>query len=99
MVGSANVAVTLWAAVMATTQVPVPLHDAPLQPVKAPVVAVAVRVTLVPGVKAALQLVPQSMPPGAEVTVHWEAGGHGVHAGTITAARAWLERMVEQVRR
>ena len=43
-----NVAVTLRAAVMDTAHVPVPVH-APLQPVKVePVVAAAVRVTLVP---------------------------------------------------
>jgi hypothetical protein len=46
-----NVAVTLWAAVMFTTHVPVPLHDAPLQPEKVePEDAVAVKVTLAPEV-------------------------------------------------
>jgi len=50
-------------------QVPVPVQ-APLQPVKVePVEAAAVRVTLVPLVKLALQVEPQLTPVGLEVTV------------------------------
>ena len=54
---------------MVATQLPVPLH-APLQPVKVdPVAAVAVSVTLVPAVTVVLQVLPQVMPLGLEVTV------------------------------
>jgi hypothetical protein len=64
-----NVAVTLRAAVMLTVQVPVPVH-APLQPVKVePVVAAAVRVTDAPELNAALQVLPQVIPAGFDVTV------------------------------
>jgi predicted esterase len=30
---------------------------------------------------------------GADVSVHWEATGHGLAAGDLTAARSWLERV------
>jgi len=41
-----KVAVTDWAALIVTTQLPVPLHPAPLQPVNAdPTAGVAVNVT------------------------------------------------------
>jgi hypothetical protein len=64
-----NVAVTERAWVIVTVQVPVPVQ-APLQPVKVePVDAVAVRVTLVPLVKVALQVAPQLTPVGLELTV------------------------------
>lgn len=64
-----NVAVTERAAVMATTQAPVPVH-APDQPAKlAPLAATAVRVTEVPDAKFALQLNPQLIPVGDDVTV------------------------------
>jgi hypothetical protein len=64
-----NVAVTLRAWVMLTTQVPVPLH-APLQPVKVePVLAAAVKVTEVPLAKFSVQSLPQVTPVGEEVTV------------------------------
>jgi hypothetical protein len=64
-----NIAVTERAWVIVTVQVPVPVQ-APLQPVKVePVDAVAVRVTLVPLVKVALQVAPQLTPVGLEVTV------------------------------
>ena len=60
---------TLRAALMVTLQVPVPVQ-APLQPVKVePAVAAAVRVTLVPLVKLVLQVLPQVIPLGDEVTV------------------------------
>jgi hypothetical protein len=46
-----NVAVTLRAALIVTTQLPVPGHDAPLQPAKLlPVFGVAESVTSVPAV-------------------------------------------------
>jgi hypothetical protein len=62
--------VTIVAALIVTAQVPVPEHPPPDQPMKvAPVPATAVRVTTVPGLKEALQVVPQSMPDGEEVTV------------------------------
>jgi len=64
-----NVAVTLFAALIVTEQVPVPVH-APLQPEKVwPLAGVAVSVTLVPEVKLAEQVAPQLMPAGKLVTV------------------------------
>jgi predicted esterase/catechol 2,3-dioxygenase-like lactoylglutathione lyase family enzyme len=30
---------------------------------------------------------------GADVTVHWEPGGHGISPGEIEAARAWIARV------
>ena len=64
-----NVAVTDCAALIVTVQVPVPLH-APPQPAKLePEVAEAVSVTLVPCVKLAVQVVPQLIPAGLELTV------------------------------
>ena len=65
--GPSNVAVTV--AAVFTTQLPVPVQPPPLQPVKVdPPSAVAVRVTVVLLKKLALQIVPQSMPVGAEAT-------------------------------
>ncbi len=64
-----KVAVTARAAVMARLQVPVPVQ-APLQPPKVePLAAAAVRVTVVPLSKLALQVEPQLTPVGEEVTV------------------------------
>jgi len=64
-----NVAVTLRAAVIDVVQVPVPVH-APLQPANVePLAATAVRVTEVPEAKFAVQVVPQLMPAGDDVTV------------------------------
>jgi hypothetical protein len=63
-----NVAVTDLAALIVTTQLPVPLH-APLQPVKVEVPSgAAVNVTSVPASKSALQVAPQSIPRGEELT-------------------------------
>jgi hypothetical protein len=64
-----NVAVTARAAVIDNTQVPVPVH-APLQPANVESLAAApASVTDVPLVKLALQVVPQLIPAGDEVTV------------------------------
>ena len=64
-----KVAVTDCADVIVTTQEAVPVH-APLQPAKVdPAAAVAVRVTEVPLLKLAEQVVPQLMPAGELVTV------------------------------
>ena len=63
-----KVAVTFFAAVMLTVQVLLP-EQSPLQPVKVPLVAVAVSVTLVPLSKLAEQVDPQLMPEGLLVTV------------------------------
>jgi hypothetical protein len=65
----AKVAVAELAAFIVTVHAPVPVH-APLQPVKvAPAAGVAVRVTAVPPLKDAEQVVPQLIPAGALVTV------------------------------
>lgn len=65
-----KLATTLRAADIDTKHVPdVPLH-APLQPEKVePAEAMADRVTVVPDAKEALQVLPQLMPDGLDVTV------------------------------
>jgi hypothetical protein len=65
-----NVAVTLFAAAMVTVQL-VPLEvSQPVQAVRAEVLSgAAVRVTVAPPSKLALQVAPQAMPAGVEVTV------------------------------
>jgi hypothetical protein len=64
-----NVAVTLLALVMFTTQVDAPPVQAPDQPVKTdPALGAAVKVTLDPSVKLALQTDPHARPPGLLVT-------------------------------
>jgi hypothetical protein len=66
----ANVAVTLVAALNATTHAPVPEQPPPLHPEKAePAAAAAVRVTLLPPGKVEEQVVPQLMPAGVLVTL------------------------------
>jgi hypothetical protein len=68
-VARAKLAVTLVFAVSVSAQVEVPLH-APDQPVNVdPVAGVAVSVTAVPLAKLALHVWPQSMPPGALLTL------------------------------
>src|SRR5436309_2609295 len=65
-----KVAVTGWAALIVTTQIPVPLHPAPLQPLNTdPLAGVAVSVTDVPLANDALQVAPQLIPTGLLVTV------------------------------
>src|SRR6516225_178785 len=69
VLSTAKFAVMLTAEETVIVHVPVPLH-APVQPTKIEfVIGVAVSVTDVPGEKLALQLVPQSMPAGDDVTV------------------------------
>src|SRR5947208_1536488 len=66
---SANVAVTVVAAVTVTTQGSEPVHPPPLQPVNTePTAGVAVNVTAVPLRKFAEQLAPQLIPDGVLVT-------------------------------
>jgi len=65
-----KVAVTDWAALIVTTQIPVPLHTAPLQPLNTdPLAGVAVSVTDVPLANDALHVAPQLIPTGLLVTV------------------------------
>lgn len=62
-------AVTVWAAVNVTEQVPVPEQPAPLQPAKVELSAgCAVKVITVPPAKLAEQVAPQLIPAGALVT-------------------------------
>jgi hypothetical protein len=64
------VAVTERAALIVAVQVPAPAQPAPDQPAKLePGAAVAVRVTVVPWTKLAVQTAPQLMPAGDESTV------------------------------
>src|SRR6476661_10348972 len=64
-----KVAVTEWAASIVTMQVPVPEQPAPVQPVKSELASgLAVRVTTVPKAKSFVQVDPQSIPAGLEVT-------------------------------
>ncbi len=65
-----KVAVTVVAALMVTTQLPVPEQPPPLQPVNVePGLVVAVNTTTLPWSTAAAQVAPQVMPAGADVTV------------------------------
>jgi len=66
---SVNIAWTVLAALIVTTQVPVP-EQAPDQPVNVePDVADAVRVTTVPAAKRCLHVAPQAVPAGTLTTV------------------------------
>src|SRR3989442_13441437 len=65
-----KVAVTDWAAFIVTTQIPVPLHPAPLQPLNTdPLAGTADNVTDVPMTNDALHVAPQLIPAGLLVTV------------------------------
>ena len=65
-----KLAVTVWAALIVTVHVPVPVQPPPLQPLNVePAAGVAVNVTAVPLANAAEQVAPQEMPVGALVTV------------------------------
>jgi hypothetical protein len=65
-----KLAVTVWAALIVTVHVPVPVQPPPLQPLNVePAAGVAVKVTAVPLANPAEQVVPQEMPVGALVTV------------------------------
>ena len=64
-----KVAVTVFAALIVTVHLPVPVH-APLHPLNTdPEAAEAVSVTTVPLAKFALQVVPQLIPEGVLATV------------------------------
>ena len=70
MTAAVKVAVTEAAALIVTTQVPVPLQPPPLQPVNVdPPVGAADSVTDAPEVKLATQVDPQLIPEGELVTV------------------------------
>ena len=66
-----KVAVTLLAASMVTVQGSVPLQPPPLQPVKMPLLAVAVSLTRVPWLYLAVQVsgAVQTVPAGSRATV------------------------------
>ena len=67
---SLNVAVTVFAALIVTLQLPVPEQPEPDQPANVePEAADAVKVTLVPGEKFPEHVAPQSIPAGELVTV------------------------------
>ncbi len=83
--GRLKVAVTVVAAETVTTQVPVPEHPPPLQPLKVePVAGLAVSVTAVPLVKLAEQVAPQVIPAGELVTVPLP-----VPAGVTVRVKVW----------
>jgi hypothetical protein len=81
-----NTAVTDFAALIVTVQVPVP-EQAPLQPPNtAPVPGVAVRVTVVPTLKSWVQALPHEMPAGLLVTVPVPAPLLSTSSGTVVGA-------------
>jgi hypothetical protein len=87
-----NVAVTICAAFIVTMHAPVPAH-APDQPVKAePAVAACVSVTTVPGGNVAVQVAPQAMPAGAEVTVPLPLPARVTTRLRSSANAAWTDR-------
>ena len=65
-----KLAVTVVAAFITTTQVPVPEQPAPLQPANwNPAAGVAVSVTFVPALYDSVQSAPQAIPGGTELTL------------------------------
>ena len=94
-----NTAVTVLSESIVTVQEPVPEH-APDQPVKmAPDAGVAVRLTVTPLVTAAIQVEPQLIPAGDEVTVQLPLLGLDmltlnvyVPAGVMTGV--WLDGLL-----
>ena len=98
-----KLAVTLLAASIVTTQLPVPLH-APLQPPNVlPLAAAAVSVTTVPDVNAAEHVPGHAMPPALDDTlpvpvplVETESVklGGGVTGGLNVAVTLWAASMV-----
>src|SRR5436309_8496074 len=83
--GRLKVAVTVVAVETVTTQVPVPEHPPPLQPLKVePAAGLAVSVTAVPLVKLAEQVAPQVIPAGELVTVPLP-----VPAGVTVRVKVW----------
>src|SRR5688572_4896869 len=81
-----KVAVTARAALIITTQEPVPVH-APLHPAKVePALGAAVRLTTVPKSKPAPQVGPQLIPAGTDVTVPEPAPERVTVSG-----RVWIE--------
>jgi hypothetical protein len=89
---SVKVAVTIWAAFIVTMHAPVPAH-APDQPVKVePAVAAWVSVTTVPGAKVAVQVAPQAMPAGFDVTVPLPLPARVTTRLRSRANAAWIDR-------
>ena len=67
--GGVKVAVTVWAELIVTVQLPVPVH-APLHPAKVePEVGTAVNVTSIEALKGAAHVLPQLIPTGVLVIV------------------------------
>src|SRR5438552_11193119 len=92
-VWSVKVAVTVVAALSVTTQVPVPEHPPPLQPLKVePMAGLAVSVTAVPLVKLAEQVAPQVIPAGKLVTVPLP-----VPAGVTVRVKVWSAKVAVTV--
>src|SRR5438093_1599836 len=91
--GRLKVAVTVVAAETVTTQVPVPEHPPPLQPLKVePAAGLAVSVTAVPLVKLAEQVAPQVIPAGKLVTVPLP-----VPAGVTVRVKVWSAKVAVTV--
>src|SRR5213596_1955879 len=91
--GRLKVAVTVVAAETVTTQVPVPEHPPPLQPLKVePMAGLAVSVTAVPLVKLAEQVAPQVIPAGKLVTVPLP-----VPAGVTVRVKVWSAKVAVTV--
>src|SRR5207249_4564618 len=91
--GRLKVAVTVVAAETVTTQVPVPEHPPPLQPLKVERMAgLAVSVSAVPLVKLAEQVAPQVIPAGKLVTVPLP-----VPAGVTVRVKVWSAKVAVTV--